>query len=119
VTPSEQVIELFSALRDCRLDDLASLAHPQVIWEAVVRPGLSVYHGHDGLARLARDAHSVHGDYQFTADVIAEDLEPPGVTMLVRIILEPGRPVETFWLRARCAFRDGLIEHVETELEPS
>jgi ketosteroid isomerase-like protein len=111
-TPVRAVLELYAAIRDRRIADVLALTAPEVTCEPLVRPGLAVYEGHDGMTRLVSDLHAVHGDYQVA---IVEVTEQPGpqVTVVARLVPEPGRgrPVP---VRSVYTFRDGLITSIES-----
>jgi hypothetical protein len=55
----------------------------------MVRPGLAVYYGHDGMAGLIRDMHAVHGRYQVEIAEITEE-DGPRVSVRAVIVPEPG-----------------------------
>ena len=86
--PAQVVLEFYAALRDSRIQDLLDLVAPNVACRPLVRPGLSVYSGHDGMVRFDRDMHAVHGRYQFEIDEITEH-DGPEVTVEFRILSNP------------------------------
>lgn len=112
-TPVEMVLELYAALRDRRISDLLDLVDPDVACRPLVRPGLSVYFGYDGMIRLAGDMHATHGDYDFRADSITED--GPAVTVDARILPEPGRGQQPLAITSVYHFRDGKIISIESQ----
>jgi hypothetical protein len=111
-TPVQAVLALYAAIRDRRIDDVLALTDPEVTCEPLVRPGLSMYEGHDGMTRLILAMHAAHGSYQVEILQVAEH-PGPQVTVLARIVPEPGRgqplPVRTVY-----TFRDGLIASIES-----
>ena len=46
------VLELYAAMRDDRVEDVLALTSADVICEPLVRPGLTQYQGHAGMAAL-------------------------------------------------------------------
>lgn len=110
--PVQVVLELYAAIRDCRVADVLALVEPQVTCEPLVRPGLSRYTGHDGMARLVSDMHAVHGRYEVVIVRVAE--EPgPQVTVRAWIVPELGRG-QSWPVRTVYTFRDGLIASIES-----
>ena len=110
-TPAQVVLEFYAALRDRRIGDILALTDPQVVCHALVRPGLSVYHGHDGMIRLSEGMHATHGEYDFVADQVSEDGDK--VTVYVRILHGPGQqdlPVMSVFM-----LHDGLIVSIESQ----
>jgi hypothetical protein len=105
-------LELYAAIRDRRMADVCALTAPEVTCEPLVRPGRTVYEGHDGMTRLVSDLHAVHGNYQVAIIKVTEQ-PGPKVTVLARLVPEPGRgqPVP---VRSVYAFRDGLITAIES-----
>ena len=88
-TPIQAALELYAALRDSRLPDVAALTTPDVLCKALTRPGLSLYYGHQGMANLARYIHAAYGDY--TVAIISATEQPdPQVTVRARIDPQPG-----------------------------
>jgi len=106
-TPLQAVRDLAAAIRDSRQHDIAALTTPDVRCQPQALPGISQYHGHDGLAALARDLHAIHGNYNLT---ITDATEQPGpqVTTRTRMIPEPGHG-QPFTVTTVYTFRDGLI----------
>jgi hypothetical protein len=45
-TPVQAALDLYTALRDSRPGDIAALTTPDVYCCPLIRPGLSIYHGH-------------------------------------------------------------------------
>src|SRR5438046_9795070 len=91
--PVEVVLELYAAIRGGRVGDVLALVDPQVVCRPLVRPGLSVYYGHDGMAQLVSAMHAAHGDYQVEIGEVTEQGGPEGATVTVQatIVHEPGR----------------------------
>lgn len=110
------VLELYAALRDRRISDLLDLVHPDVTCRPLVRPGLSVYFGYDGMIQLAGDMHATHGEYDFRANVITER-DGPAVTVEATILPEPGRGQAPLEVTSVYQFRDGKIISIESQPE--
>jgi hypothetical protein len=105
-------VALYEAIRDSRIEDVLALVDPDVTCKPLVRPGLSAYHGQDGMADLIRDMHAVHGRYQVEIAEITEQ-DGPEVTVRAVIVPEPGRgdplPVTSVY-----TFRGSLITSIES-----
>lgn len=112
-TAVKAVLELYSALRDNRIPDVVALTTPDVVCEPLVRPGLSQYEGHAGMADLARDMHNVHGDYQIEIIEVTEDPGHQEVSVRARIDPEPGHG-EPLPVTSRYEVTDGLISLIES-----
>lgn len=112
-TPTQAILEFYAALRDRRVDDILALVDPEVVCHPLVRPGLSVYHGYEGMIRLSEDMHAVHGQYDFAADRITED--GPTVTVHARILPEPAIGQDALSVTTEYTLRDGLILTIESE----
>jgi SnoaL-like domain len=114
--PVRTVLALYEAIRDSRIADVLALTDPDVACQPLVRPGLSVYYGHDGMAELVRDMHAAHGRYQVEIAEITEN-DGPQVTVQAVIVPEPGhgqpRPVSSVY-----AFRGSLITSIESSPTP-
>jgi hypothetical protein len=112
-TPVQAALDLYAALRDSQPGDIAALTTPDVLCRPLVRPGLSEYHGHQGLADLARYAHAAYGDYAVT--IISATTQPgQEVTVQARIDPQPGygsphRETTAF------TFRNHLIATITTQ----
>jgi hypothetical protein len=82
----------------------------------MVRPGLAVYYGHDGMAELIRDMHTAHRRYQVEIAEITEE-DGPRVSVRAVIVPEPGHgqplPVSSVY-----DFRGSLITSIESSPEP-
>ena len=117
--PVRAVLALYEAIRDSRIADVLALVDPDVACQPLVRPGLTVYYGHDGMAELVHDMHAVHGCYQVEiAETTEEDVpDGPRVTVRAVIVPEPGRgrplPVNSVY-----GFRGGLITSIESSPVP-
>ena len=68
---------------------MLALVDPDVACQPLVRPGLAVYYGHDGMIGLVHDMHAVHGSYQVEIAEITEE-DGPQVTARAVIVPEPG-----------------------------
>lgn len=108
------VLAFCAAVRDSRTEDACLLVDPKVICFALVRPGLSVYRGHGGVASLVTYVHAAYGHYQIEIDEITE---APGaeVTVRARILPEPGYQQPPPPIVTRYTFCDGLITSIESE----
>lgn len=107
----EMILELYEALRDGRIEDVLAVTDPQVTCQPLVRPGLTFYHGHQGMTSLARDLHTVHGNYQVAIDRITEDGSK--ITVQARIMHKPGGP-QPLRVTSEYTLRDGLIYSIES-----
>jgi limonene-1,2-epoxide hydrolase len=114
-TPAQVVLEFYAAIRDRRIDDILALVDPQVVCHPLVRPGLSVYRGYDGMIRLSEDMHAAHGEYDFTADRITED----GATVTVHARIVPGTGQDVLPVTTEYTLQDGLILTIESEQDSS
>jgi hypothetical protein len=110
--PVRAVLALYDAIRDSRIADVLALVDPDVVCQPEVRPGLTVYYGHDGMAGLIRDMHAVHGRYQVEIAEITEE-DGPRVSVQAVIVPEPGHgqplPVSSVY-----DFRGSLITSIES-----
>jgi hypothetical protein len=107
-------VELYAAVRDNRIDDVLALVDPQIVCQPVVRPGLTVYHGHDGMVRLVHDMHAAHGRYQVRTDSITEQAEAK-VTVQARIFANAGSDQAPIPVTSVFTLQDGLIITIESE----
>lgn len=82
----------------------------------LVRPGLSLYSGHKGMAQLVKDMHTVHGNYQVSIEKITED-PGPQITVESTITPEPGYgpPLSVATL---FTFHEGLIYLIQSKPVP-
>lgn len=93
--------------------DLLALADPEIICEPLVRPGRSLYEGHDGLVRFVGDMHAAFGRYQLEVGKITER-DGTKLAVQARILPESGRePMAPTSIIIVFTFRDGLIAQVE------
>src|SRR5690348_16493511 len=72
VSRLEAVVELYSAIRDRRIEDMLGLVDPDVTCNPLARPGISTYHGPGGMIQFASDLHAAHGDFELDMGEIAE-----------------------------------------------
>ncbi len=94
---------------------LLALADPGIICEPLVRPGRSLYEGHDGLVSFVGDMHAAFGRYQLEVDKITER-DGTRLAVQARMLPESGRePMAPTSIIIVFTFRDGLIAHVEGE----
>ena len=110
--PVEAVLELHEAILDARVAYVLALVHHDVVFQPLVRPGLSRYFGHEGMTRQVTDLHSAHGRYQVEVISITEQAGPQ-VTVQARLLPEPGRG-RPACVRTVYGFRDGLIGSIES-----
>jgi hypothetical protein len=113
--PLMQAVLAFAvAVKDSRVEDALPLVDPKVICFALVRPGLSVYHGYEGVASLVAYLHAAYGNYEME---IAKIAEVPGleVTVRMRIMPEPGYQQPPPLAVTTYTFRNGLIAAIESE----
>jgi SnoaL-like protein len=113
IEPVQVVLEFYEALRESRINDMLGLVDPEVVCRPLVRPGLSLYSGYDGMIRLDSDIHALHGRYQMEIGQVTEQAGSQ-VTVQATIHPEPGRgqpplPVTSIYL-----VRDGLITSIES-----
>jgi SnoaL-like domain len=107
------VKECLTAIRDYRVGDLLTLVDPEVVCYPLVRPGLFVYRGHEGMASLTRDMHRVHGEYQVEfGDIAVRD--GGRVTVQAAIVPGPDRVRGPLAFRAEFVFRDGRITRIDS-----
>jgi len=109
-SPVQVVLELYDAICEGRIPDVLALVDPEVICEPLVRPGLTAYSGHDGIAQLVSDLHAVHGHYQVEIAEVTERAGPE-VTVRARLVTEDGHgpPVTSVY-----TFRAGRIVAIES-----
>ena len=88
--PVRQALQLIRAIRDSRVPDLLAVVHPDVTCEPLLRPGLTLYHGYEDMARFTDDMHAVHGRYQIEIGTITE-YPGPEVVLHSTIVPEPAR----------------------------
>lgn len=60
----EVVRNLMAAIAEDRLYEVKALVHPDAVWMALARPGLTQYRGHDGMARFLADIHAAYGPFR-------------------------------------------------------
>jgi len=108
------VLAFGAAVKDLRVEDALLLVDPKVTCFALVRPGLSVYQGHEGVASLITYMHAAYGSYQIEVEEITE---VPGleVTVRARVVPEPGYQPPPPPAVTRYTFRNGLIAAIESE----
>lgn len=110
--PIQVVLEFYETLRDSRINDMLALVDAEIVCHPLVRPGLTLYSGYDGMIRLDSDLHALYGRYEIQIDKITEE-EGPQVTVQATILPEPGRgqplPVVSLY-----KIRDGLITSIKS-----
>jgi hypothetical protein len=75
------VLAFCAAVQDSRAEDAFLLVDPKVTCVALVRPGLSMYYGYDGVASFVTYVHAAYGNYQID---IEEITEVPGTEVKIR-----------------------------------
>lgn len=111
----QKALDFIAAVRDQRIVDLLALTDPGIICEPLVRPGRSLYEGHDGLVRFVGDMHAAFGHYQFEVDKITER-DGAQLAVQARLLPESGRePMAPTSIIIVFTFRDGLIALAEGE----
>jgi len=110
---AQVVLDFYAAVRDQRIGDILALVDPQVVCHPLVRPGLSVYRGHDGMIRLSEDMHALHGQYDFEIDQVAEDGDK--ITAFARILPEAGLGQQELPVMSVYVLQDGLIVSIESQ----
>ena len=113
IEPVQVVLEFYEALRESRINDMLGLVDPEVTCQPLVRLGLSLYSGYDGIIRLDSDIHALHGRYQIEINQVTEE-EGPQVTVQARILPEPGRGQPPLPVTSIYAVRNGLIASIES-----
>jgi hypothetical protein len=111
--PVQVVLAFYQALRESRINDILGLVDPYVVCQPVVRPGLSLYSGYDGMIRLDSDLHGLHGRYQIEIGEVTEQ-EGSQVTVQATIFPEPGREQPPLPVTSIYIVRDGLITSIES-----
>jgi hypothetical protein len=111
--PVQVVLEFYEALRESRINDMLGLVDREVVCQPLVRPGLSLYSGYDGMIRLNSDLHALHGRYQLEINKVTEQ-EGPQVTVQATILPEPGREQPPLPVTSIYLVRDGLITSIES-----
>jgi hypothetical protein len=111
--PVQVVLGFYEALRDSRINDMLGLVDPYVVCQPLVRPGLSLYSGYDGMIRLDSDLHALHGRYRIDIDEVTEQGDSR-VTVRATIHPEPGRGQPPLPVTSIYIVRDGLITSIES-----
>jgi SnoaL-like protein len=102
-----------TAVRDQRIKDVLALVDPEITCIPLVRPGLSVYEGHDGMARFVSDMHLAFGRYQFEIGEITERGEAE-LAVQARIVPESERkPMPPTSVVIAFTLRNSLIIFME------
>ena len=113
IEPVQVVLEFYEALRESRINDMLGLVDPEVTCQPLVRPGLSLYSGYDGMIRLDSDLHALHGRYQMEINKVTEQ-EGSQVTVQATIVPEPGRGQLPLPVTSIYVVRDGVITSIES-----
>jgi hypothetical protein len=111
--PIQVVLEFYETLRESRINDMLGLVDAEIVCHPLVRPGLTLYSGYDGMIRLDSDLHALHGRYQIQIDKITEE-EGPQVTVQATILPEPGRGQPPLPVMSLYKIRDGLITSIKS-----
>ncbi len=122
-SPAQVVSELMAAICDGRIEDMLALVHPQVIWQPVARPGLTMYEGHAGMIRLVADLGAAYGRYrleveEITADTGRQAVAESGtkVTVRARVVRETdGGDLVLPPITSAFTLRGGLVTLMESE----
>ena len=96
--PIQVVLEFYETLRDSRINDMLGLVDPEIVCHPLVRPGLTLYSGYDGMIQI---------------DMITEQ-EGPQVTVQAKIVPEPGRGQSPLPVMSVYKIRDSLITSIES-----
>jgi hypothetical protein len=112
-TPVQIVLDFYETLRESRINDMLGLVDPEVVCQPLVRPGLSLYSGYDGMIRLDSDLHALHGRYQIEIGKVTEQ-DGSQLTVQATILPEPGRGQPPLPVTSIYIFRDGLITSIES-----
>jgi hypothetical protein len=113
IEPVQVVLEFYEALRESRINDMLGLVDPEVTCQPLVRPGLSLYSGYDGMIRLDSDIHALHGRYQMEIGEVTEQAGSQ-VTVQATIVPEPGRGQLPLPVTSIYVVRDGVITSIES-----
>jgi SnoaL-like domain len=111
--PVQVVLEFYKALRESRINDMLGLVDADVTCRPLVRPGLNLYNGYDGMIRLDSDIHGLHGRYQLEIGEVTEQ-EGPQVTVQATILPEPGRGQPPLPVTSIYTIRNGLITSIHS-----
>ena len=114
--PAVEVVgELITAVSDGRIEDLLALTDPEVVCRPATRPGLTVYEGHDGMARLVGDLSLAYGRHRIEVDDITADTASQ-VTARTRVIQETDRgDVLVASITSVYTLREGMVTFIDGE----
>ena len=114
-SPAQVVTELMAAIADARTGDMLALVHLDVVWQALARPGLTMYEGHAGMVRMVADISAAYGPYRIEICDISVDTDTQ-VTVRVRAIRETdGGDLPMRLVTSVFTLRDGLVASMEAE----
>lgn len=114
-SPAQMVTELMAAIADARTGDMLALVHPDVVWQALARPGLAIYEGHADMVQMVADISAAYGPYRIEIDDISVDTDTQ-VTVRVRAIRETdGGDLPMRLVTSVFTLRDGLVASMEAE----
>lgn len=110
VSNVDVVRALFEAFNEGRAADTLGMLSPHVIFEPMLRPGLSVYHGHDGARLLHDELRLAPGGGRAHFDEFIE-LPDGRVQVHGHQVLPDGSvgPKES----PTVSVRDGLVTHIQ------
>ncbi len=113
--PSVVVSELIAAVSDGRVDDLLTLVDPGVECMPATRPGLTIYQGHEGMARLVADLAAAYGRHRIEVDDITQNTDTQ-VTARTRVIRESDHG-DVLARRTKSVYtiRSGLVTRIESD----
>jgi hypothetical protein len=114
--PAAVAVELLSAIIAGRTGDMVALTAPDVTWRSAVRPGLTLYEGHEGIRRYAADLRAAWDPFRIEIDTVGND-EPGQATVRVRVIRrgEHG-DLPPMLVRAVFTVREGLVTAMEATI---
>jgi hypothetical protein len=115
VNPVAVVRKMWEAWADNRLDDVIATMDPDVSWEPIVRPGLTIYRGHDAIRRLRDDVTRVYGPFRTEVDSYVR--KPNGTVRCRGLVVGRGEndtPFIRLAFEARCIVFRGKVLSVDT-----
>jgi SnoaL-like domain len=108
----QAVLALYTAIRDSRISEARALVDPEVLCYPLVRPGLTVYQGHNGMPALVKDMHALHGDYQVD---IRQITRQGSATITVQARIEPDHDRSPLPVTTVFTLRQGRITSISSE----
>jgi hypothetical protein len=114
-SPSELVSELIAAVSDARIEDLLALVDPKVVCIPATRPGLTVYNGHAGMAKLVADLKAAYGPHRIEIEDITEE-SGARVTARTRVVQESSQGARILQrVTSVYTLSSGLVTSIEGE----